>query len=94
MTKITTRPKYKYFQKRKRPITKDSMARRDREVRDLFSKLKSKYSTEYVMEFLENNYFMSARAVYMCLSRCDKEKVNHARASLQYLTAIKDDFNL
>lgn len=73
---------------------RQSVTVRDREVRDLYNKLRKTYVSDRVDEFFAMNYFMSKSAVEQALRRCDRKEVDLDTASIQYLTAIKEDFKL
>lgn len=66
--------------------------RRDREIRDVYNKLRAKYTASAVKDFIETNYFVGSEALYKILSRVDKGKVQ--RPSMLYTTAMDPEFKL
>lgn len=86
-------PITKRYERKQKP-TADNSAKKRREVRDLYNKLRSKHTATYVLEFFQNNYFLSENAIHDALRKCDNKPVDHATASIQYLTAIHPDFKL
>lgn len=92
---MSNRPKYKHYAKRETLTTRQTnTVRREREVRDLFNRLMGKYRSDYVFDFFHQNYFITQSGVYEILKRTDKVPVDITTASIQYKTAIKEDFNL
>lgn len=92
---MTANSRYVHFKPKKTEKNPEPQARaRDREVRDLFNILMKKYRPEFVFQFFSENYFIGKAAVYQILKRSDKQPVCIDTASIQYLTAIKEDFNL
>jgi hypothetical protein len=70
----------------------ENKARRNREVRDIYTKLRKKYTADIIMAFIETNYHISKPHVYSIMQQVDNEKVSNP--SLIYLTAMRDDFYL
>jgi hypothetical protein len=66
--------------------------RRNREVRDIYVKLRKKYNVDPIMDFMETNYHIGRDHVYAIMQKTDAEGVTNP--SLIYLTAMRDDFNL
>lgn len=67
---------------------------RQREIRDLFSKLRARYQEPLVYLFFEQNYFIQTSTIYQIIKRADNEPVDLAQASIQYKTAMQDNFHL
>lgn len=88
------KPKHFKYRKITRHQYQTNIARRNREVRDLYNRLRPKFTEAYVTEFFMHNYFMNESATKSALVNSDKEPVDLATASIQYKTAIKEDFNL
>lgn len=70
----------------------ESTIRRDREVRDVFNKLRAKYRNDCVLDFISRNYFMTNMTVYNSVQRVDKLPVTEP--SIIYKTVMSDDFKL
>jgi len=66
--------------------------RRDREIRDIYKKLRAKYTVPPIIEFMQTNYFIGQSRIFQVLSRVDKEPVQNP--SLIYRTAMDENFKL
>lgn len=66
--------------------------RKDREVREVFRKLRKKYNSEVVRGFIRRNYFIHDDTLYNILKRVDNEPVTDP--SSIYEAVIKGDFCL
>ena len=70
------------------------MPNRNREIRDLYNKLRKSYKYSLVLDFFAQNYCIQEGQLMTVLRRTDKEPVDLKKASVAYQIAIKDDFNL
>lgn len=72
----------------------DNIARRNREIRDLYNLLRKTYNWQTVYEFFEINYFIDRWAVDRAIRLSDSRPVVKDKASLQYKQAIDTDYKL
>lgn len=69
-----------------------TMQRRDREIRDVFNKLKKTYSNAIVQDFFERHYFLSMNRVYAIVSSSDDEPVT--TPSIIHSTVMDPNFKI
>lgn len=72
--------------------SKLTLLRRDREVRDVFNKLKKTYNSEVVELFFERHYFLQRPTVYSIVRNSDNEPVT--AGSITYTTVMDPNFKL
>jgi hypothetical protein len=72
------------------PEPVSNKTRRNREVRDVFAKLRKKYTSAVAMEFIETHYHLGQDQVYKIISEVDN--VDVSKPSMIYQTVMRDDF--
>lgn len=70
----------------------EARIRRNREIRDIYRKLRNKYKTELLLQFFFTNYFIKEDAFYSIIGSIDDEPVSEP--SIQYNVAMRDSFKL
>jgi hypothetical protein len=84
---MTKSKKYPYSD-----ITFNTRRNKWREVRDVVNRIRPRYKSEWVDDFMRRNYFLQPKAVEWILTNCDSEPLE--TKSITYLTVMRDDFNL
>ena len=69
---------------------KPNTLRRWREVRDVYNKLRRKYRSDTVIEFIRTNYFMDQGSIHAALQQVDNDPVENP--SLIYENVMRNDF--
>ena len=77
-----------------RPQKRPSLTNRNREVRDLYNKLCKTYKYWLVVQFISQNYRIQESHIMSVIRDSDNDPVDLSKASVTYLAAIKEDFNL
>lgn len=83
--------------KRNHPIsveTTETRKHREREIRDIYSKLMNRYRYPLVLKFFDRNYFIQEGTIMQIMKRVDNKAVDMERVSLIYLHVMREDFNL
>ncbi len=76
------------------PTARPNTMNRHREIRDVYNKLRKKYTLTVVYAFFKENYFIQPSSVDHFITYVDKEPVNLETASIIYKTVMRDDFHL
>jgi len=84
----------KIQRKNVKPIPRENILNKHREVRDIFNKIRKKYQLQVVYKFFYQNYFLRHGVIDYIMCFVDKEPVNVDNASITYKAVMKDDFYL